>query len=86
MIQVKLDDDYIEQKFEEELSQRLDKFQYELTFWDMNELCKQTKMTVNTVKDHFFYNDEFPKRKVGGKWYFPAEETREFLINWLKNH
>lgn len=85
MIQVKVDDVYIEKKFQEELKIRLDRLQYEKTFWDMNELCKQTNMSVNTIKDNFFYDDDFPKYKVGGKWYFPAEETREFLLNWIKN-
>lgn len=85
MIQVKLDEDYIEKKFQEELKTRLDRLQYEKTFWDMNELCKQTNMSVNTIKDNFFYDDDFPKHKVGGKWYFPSEETREFLLEWIKN-
>jgi hypothetical protein len=86
MIQVQLDEDYIEKKFQEELKVRLDRLQYEKTFWDMNELCKQTNMSVNTIKDNFFYEDDFPKYKVGGKWYFPSEETREFLLVWLKNN
>lgn len=84
MIEVQLNEKYIEETFKEELRKRLDEIQSKKVFWDMKELQKQTNMSVNTIKEWFFYDDRFPKYKVGNKWYFPAKECEEFLINWIK--
>lgn len=83
LLEVKLDEHYIEETFREELKKRLDQLQSQEVFWDMKTLCEKTKMSVNTIKDTFFYDDRFPKTKVGQKWYFPAEETKRFLLQWL---
>ena len=56
----------------------------EITLWNTKELMRQTGMSWNTITEQFFYNADFKKYKVGRKWYFPAEETREYLTNWLK--
>lgn len=84
MLQIQLDQEHIEAEFKKELKARLDELEAEEVFWDMNDLQKKTKMSVNTMKDHFFYDERFPKYQVGRKWYFPAKETREFLLMWLK--
>lgn len=84
MLEVKLDQNYIEETFKRELRKRLDHIQSETLFWDMKDLQKNTRMSVNTIKDTFFYDPRFPKYKVGQKWYFPAEETKKFLLSWLK--
>lgn len=84
MIEIKLDEEYIEQEFKERLEKRLDELQTMEVWWDMGDLQEKTRMSVNTIKDNFFYDEGFPKYKVGGKWYFPADETREFLLMWLK--
>lgn len=84
MIQIQLDQEQIEETFKQELKARLDELEAEEVFWDMSDLQQKTRMSVNTMKDHFFYDDRFPKYQVGRKWYFPAKETREFLLHWLK--
>lgn len=84
MIDIKLDETYIEETFQKELEKRLNEIENRLTYWDMAELQKQTNMSVNTIKDKFFYDDRFPKYRVGNKWYFPAKECEEFLLMWLK--
>ena len=55
----------------------------EYVFWDSSELKKRTCMSWNTIQDNFFNDTRFPKVKIGGKWYFPVRETREFLQYWL---
>lgn len=55
----------------------------ELVFWDSAELKRRTCMSWGTIQDTFFYDPRFIKRKVGGKWYYPARETRAFLVQWL---
>lgn len=84
MIEVKLDENYIEETFHKELKKRLDNLQNQEVFWDMKTLQVKTKMSVDTMKKNFFYDDRFPKTLVGGKWYFPAEETKSFLLMWLE--
>lgn len=84
MIEIKLDEEYIEQEFKKRLEKRLDELQAMEVWWDMNDLQEKTRMSVNTIKTHFFYDERFPKSLIGGKWYFPAEETREFLLVWIK--
>lgn len=83
MLEVKLDEHYIEETFREELKKRLDELQSQDVFWDMKTLSEKTKMSVSTIKDTFFYDDRFIKKKVGQKWYFPADETKRFLLMWL---
>lgn len=84
MITLELDKEALEQTFKKELKKRLDAIESNLTFWDMKELQRQTNMSVNAIKERFFYDDRFPKYKVGNKWYFPAKECEEFLIKWIK--
>jgi len=85
MVEIKLDEENIKDTFQRELAKRLDELQSQTVFWDMKDLQENTRMSVNTIKDHFFYNEDFPKFKVGQKWYFPAEETKKYLVRWLKN-
>lgn len=84
MISFELDEKVIEQRFLEELKKRLDRIEQCRTLWDMKELCKQTSMSENNIKEKFFYDSRFPKFKVGGKWYFPSAECEEFLLMWIK--
>lgn len=83
MIRVQLDESYIDETFKKELTKRLDEIESREVFWDMNTLQEKTKMSVNSIKDTFFYDDRFIKRKIGQKWYFPADESRAFLLKWL---
>lgn len=84
MINLEIDNELLEKTFREELQKRLDKIESKVTLWDMKELQKQTNMSVNTIKEKFFYDDRFPKYRVGSKWYFPAKECEEFLLTWIK--
>ncbi|PTY76206.1 hypothetical protein B5V89_18715 [Heyndrickxia sporothermodurans] len=83
MISIQLDEREIEKRFNEELKKRLEQIEHRRTLWDMKELCRQTCMSENTIKEKFFYDERFPKRKVGGKWYFPAVAAEEFLLSWI---
>ncbi|MBT2728417.1 group-specific protein [Bacillus sp. ISL-75] len=84
MLKITLDEKKIEELFLEELRIRLQKIEKKHTFWDAEELCQQTCMSINNIKEKFFYDPRFPKYKVGGKWYFPAKECEEFLLMWIK--
>ncbi|ETT55233.1 hypothetical protein C171_19637 [Paenibacillus sp. FSL H8-237] len=56
----------------------------EYVFWDTSELKRRTCLSWNTIQSLFFFDPRFPKRKIGGKWFFPARETRRFLEEWLE--
>ncbi|MED0936462.1 hypothetical protein P4T37_06995 [Bacillus mobilis] len=84
MFNIQVDNQIIEQRFLEELRKRLDQIERRKTLWDMKELCKQTSMSENTIKEKFFYDERFSKYKIGGKWYFPAGEAEHFLLIWIK--
>ncbi|GAS82445.1 unknown protein [Paenibacillus amylolyticus] len=58
----------------------------EYVYWDSEELMKRTCMSWNTIQNNFFFDPRFIKAKLGGKWYFPVQETREFLRQWLFEH
>lgn len=75
MITVKVDEQVVENLFLQELKKRLDNIEQRKTFWDMKELCRQTCMSDNNIKEKFFFDPRFPKHKIGGKWYFPAKEA-----------
>jgi hypothetical protein len=83
VLSVQVDESLLEQRFTEELKKRLDIIESRHTFWDMKELCRQTNMSLNFIKDTFFYDERFPKYRVGKKWLFPAKECGEFLLKWL---
>ncbi|MDR4982722.1 hypothetical protein RGU74_03265 [Bacillus cereus] len=84
MLDIKIDEQKIEELFLEELRKRLDNIEQRKTFWDMKELCRQTSMSGSSIREYFFYDERFPKFKIGGKWYFPALEAENFLFMWIK--
>ncbi|AQT86874.1 group-specific protein [Paenibacillus larvae subsp. pulvifaciens] len=86
MIQVQVDEEEIKQLYMEAISSYLDKLNKELVYWDSSELKRRTCMSWNKIVDSFFHHPDFSKVKVGGKWYFPAKETEEFLLAWLSNN
>jgi len=86
ILQFQVDDNQIEDMIREELRNKLKNLEHRHTFWDLNELEKQTCMSRSAILDRFFYDERFEKLrfKIGQKWYFPARETEEFLLMWLR--
>jgi hypothetical protein len=84
VLQINLDEGKVEELYREELKRYLDKLETETTFWDMKDLVRHTRMSKSTILDKFFYNEDFPKYRPGRDWIFPAEDTKEFLLNWLR--
>ena len=84
MISVKVDDREVKQVLREEVQARIKEADMDLVFWDRNELERRTCMSWNNMQEKFFFDPRFPKHKVGGKWFFPAEKTKAFLLQWLE--
>ncbi|SNZ10041.1 hypothetical protein SAMN05421503_1496 [Terribacillus aidingensis] len=83
MFQVKINEDELKAIYLETLQQHIEEIDKECIFWDSKELMKQTKMSWNTIQDKFFYDSRFPKKKIGGKWYYHGEKTKQFLSYWF---
>ncbi|MFC7061115.1 group-specific protein [Halobacillus seohaensis] len=83
MLSVHVNDQEVKAMLKREIEETVNNLDTELVFWDTNELKRRTCMSWNTIKERFFFDERFPKVKVGGKYYFPAQKTKEFLITWL---
>ncbi|MBM7106853.1 group-specific protein [Brevibacillus laterosporus] len=83
MLSVEIDSDEVRRMCMSKLKEKMEEVDAELVFWDSKELMRRTCMCWNTLQDKFFFDPRFPKFKVGGRWLFPAKETREFLVEWI---
>ncbi|MFK4302327.1 MULTISPECIES: group-specific protein [unclassified Paenibacillus] len=83
MIEISVDEKEAKKIILKKISELVKVVDAEYVFWDTNELKKKTCMSWNTILGTFFYDPRFPKRKIGGKWYYPARETRTFLEQWI---
>ena len=83
MLQVQIDESVVQEQIRQRIADLVKEVDAEMVFWDAKELMRRTCMSWNFIQQQFFFDPRFPKFKVGNKWYFPARETREFLVKWL---
>ncbi len=86
MIDVKIDEDETRKLVLQKVEQCIKEIDVELVYWDSKELMRRTCMSWNTIQKEFFFHPELPKFKLGGKWYFDARETQQFLRQWLREN
>ena len=84
LISINLDEDEVKKICHEKIAELVKEVDNELIFWDSKQLMRRTCLSWNSIQALFFFDLRFPKHKVGGKWLFPAKETREFLEQWLR--
>lgn len=84
MLKIQVDEAAIKEMYEEAIDKKLEELNEEFVFWDSKELMRRTCLSWNTMQEHFFHDPKFPKAKIGSKWYFPAKEAEEYLVNWFK--
>ena len=84
MFNIAIDEAKVEKIVVEEVRKKVDRAIITHTLWDLNELSRQVCMSIPFIKDKFFYNEDFPKFKVGAKWLMPAKEAHDYVISWLK--
>lgn len=84
MLTVQINEAEVREEIRRQVAEKLKEADTELVFWDAKELMRRTCMSWNFIQQQFFFDPRFPKFKIGNKWYFPARETREFLLRWLK--
>lgn len=83
MITINVDKSEVEIEVRRHIAKLMESIDTECVFWDSKELKRRTCMSWDTIQATFFFDPRFPKRKVGGKWYYPVKETRAFLEEWL---
>jgi hypothetical protein len=84
VLNVQINEEEVRQIYLDKLEERMKEFDGELVFWDSKELCRRTCMSWNFIQEQFFFDPRFPKTKVKSKWLFPAIETKDFLVKWLR--
>ena len=84
VLKVQIDESAIWEEIRKRIDEAIREADTELVFWDAKELMRRTCMSWNFIQQQFFYDPRFPKAKIGSKWYFPARETREFLLRWFE--
>ncbi|WYQ41277.1 group-specific protein [Bacillus sp. FSL W7-1321] len=84
MFNVMVDENEVRELYLKKLEEKLKVVDSELVYWDSKELKRRTCMSWNTIQEKFFFHPDFPKFKVGGKWIYPAEDTKKFLLKWLQ--
>lgn len=77
-----VDNSYAEEVFRQEVRKKIENISQTTMFWDMKELCRQVSLSETTVKETFFYEEGFPKFRVGKKWLINAKLAEEFLAKW----
>lgn len=84
LLSVQVDQEAIRSEVRQRIEELVREVDAELVFWDAKELMRRTCMSWNFIQQQFFFDPRFPKAKIGNKWYFPAKEAREFLLNWIR--
>lgn len=84
MLSVKVDETEIKKIAREQIAELVKEVDAEFVFWDSAELKKRTCMSWDTIQSTFFHDPRFKKRKIGGKWYYPVRETKDFLETWIE--
>ncbi|MGG4552563.1 group-specific protein [Paenibacillus humicus] len=83
MLSIQVDEAEIKEMCRERITSLIKEVEGEFVFWDRKELERKTCMSWPFILKSFFYDTRFKKFKVGNKWFFPAKETKEFLVTWL---
>ncbi|MGD6897092.1 group-specific protein [Bacillus infantis] len=83
-VNIDIDEHQVYKILTEQFKEHIRKKDLETLFWSSQDLIKQTRLSWTTIQTEFFHDQRFPKSKVGRKWLFPAEKTKEFLLEWLE--
>nr|WP_244499306.1 group-specific protein [Terribacillus halophilus] len=84
LFEIKVNEEELKELYLKILREHIEKIEQETTFWDSKDLRKNVRLSWNTIQDQFFFDERFPKIRVGKKWLFHAAKTREFLDEWFE--
>lgn len=78
MITFEIDQNLLEEQVSKELSKRLEAIEHRVTFWDTKELCKQTNMSLNFIKETFFMIRGFQNIESAQNGFFLQKSANSF--------
>lgn len=78
MLTFQIDQTLLEEKVARELSKRLEQIEHRVTFWDTKELCKQTNMSLNFIKETFFMIQGSLNIEWVQNGFFPLKNVNSF--------
>ena len=79
---ITIDEDLVREMLQKEIEKQVEKIASEKLFWTVKELEEYTNMCLQTMKEYFFYDEKFPKFKIGRTWRFPVSLVKGYLENW----
>lgn len=85
-VSIEINDEAIENIVLDKIQEKISEIDYEKLFYTLDDLQLITGFSKGHIMNTFFHDIRFTKirRKVGRKWLFPVEETRSFLLDWIK--
>lgn len=85
LVNIEIDQEKVYEIVQENIQEYLKTLENEQIFYTLTDLQEITGMSKGFIEKTFLHDSRFVKirRKVGRKWLFPVEETREFLKLWI---
>lgn len=77
-----INEDLMREMMQQAVQEQAEKIAQEKIFWTVQDLQDYTNMHIKTMKEHFFYDPDFPKFKIGATWRFPAAKVKVYLDTW----
>ncbi len=74
-----INEDLMREMMQQAVQEQAEKIAQEKIFWTVQDY---TNMHIKTMKEHFFYDPDFPKFKIGATWRFPVTKVKEYLDEW----
>ena len=86
MVQINVNEDELQELILEQINEKLEDFDNSKLFYTMEDLKEITGFSNSHIRNTFFDDERFAaiRRKVGRKWVFEVEATRDFLRKWLR--
>ncbi len=84
LIDIKIDDDVVNKKLDEAISERVDELAHDRYFMTMKELSEYVNLSTPVIKDRLIMNG-LPHYRVGQKYLFRKKDVDSFLDSVLEN-
>lgn len=80
-----INEETMREMLQQAIDAKAEQLAQEKVFWTMKDLEKYTNLCANTMKEHFFYDPDFPKFKIGRDWRFPVAKVKAYLEQWSED-
>ncbi|MFF2754798.1 helix-turn-helix domain-containing protein [Psychrobacillus sp. NPDC058041] len=84
MINLQLDERWMEKVYREQIDDYLKSVEKESMLMTFNDLVKYLNMSNVSIREFLLWRDDFPKIRLGSKWLFPRKEVAVFMEGYLE--